>query len=166
MRVLRASTCASFAVLVALAGCAAAPQPTPGPAPPWGEAGRVIGGRMATIELAEACARAFPDLAPVLARAIADWRWRNDALAVEVEDALWRSVRARGADDAAIAAGMRELHGALAAAGAEVGSDFDRGSVARRERYCRTLPDRLMLGDEDLARRYPRELRSWHPAAR
>jgi hypothetical protein len=153
--------------LLSLAACTSpATKLAPAPAVNWGDAGRVIGGRVATVELAGACERRYPALAPSLSRALADWQWRNDALAVEVEDALWRAVRTLGASEASIGAGTRELRFALDAAGVATANDFAAWPSAQRERYCRALPDRLLSGDEDLARRYPRELRAWHPAAR
>jgi hypothetical protein len=161
---------APIALVVALAGVAACAAPSSQsatvPALPWGDAGRVIGGRVATVELVRACTGDAPDLAPSLARAFGDWQWRNDALAVEVEDAMWGALRARGASEAAIAAGRSELRAAMDAAGIEAANDFAAWPPRRRDRYCRALPERLLSGDEDLARRYPGELRAWHPAAR
>lgn len=160
----RSRVVVAFLVCAAAAACTA-PPPAAAPAP-WSEAGRVIGGRVATVELAAACTRSDPVGAPALARALADWQWRNDALAVEVEDAMWRTVRARGASEAAIAAGRQHLRMALAEAANEAASDFAAWPPARRERYCRALPERLLSGDDDLVRRYPDAVRAWHPAAK
>jgi hypothetical protein len=167
VRTRRSETVVLGLALAGLAACTSPPtKPAPAPAVHWGDAGRVLGGRVATVELAGACARLYPALAPSLLRALADWQWRNDALAVEVEDAMWRAVRARGASEAAVSAGVRELRFALDAAGVATANDFAALPSAQREPYCRALPDRLLSGDEDLARRYPVELRAWHPAAR
>jgi hypothetical protein len=154
---------AATAVVVA---CAAGPRSEPSPVPAWDQAGRVIGGRTATVSLGRACARAYPDLATPLGRALADWRWRNDALAVEVEDAMWRSARSRGASEASVAAGRAELARGVDETAAEVATEIDTWTATRRRRYCGGLAERLLSGDEDLARRYPAELRTWHPAVR
>lgn len=144
-------------------------EPAPGPVrttPPYADAGRILGAQAGTVAMSGACARAFPELAPSIEQALAAWRWRNDALAVEVNDAMWRAVQAQGADAGEIAAASRALAGELARIRAEVADGFDRWAPARKRGLCGTWAERLAVGDEDLSRRYPHELKRWHPAMR
>jgi hypothetical protein len=155
-----------LALLVALlVGCASEP-PARGPTPPYSEAGRVVGGHLGTIVLAERCAAAFPDLAPEIDPALRDWRWRNDPIAAAVEQRMWATVVERGAKPGDVAAAKASFARELEVIAVGMEDWFASWPPERQRAYCGRVTARLALGVDDLARRYPAEVRRWHGATR
>jgi hypothetical protein len=146
-------------------GCA--PQsPVRQASPPYGEAGRVIGGHLGTVVLAQRCVSAFPNLAGDIDPALRGWRWRNDSVATAVEQQMWITVAERGATpqdvDAAKASFAREVD----TIGAGLAEWFATWSPEKQRVYCDGVTARLALGEDDLARRFPAEVRHWQGATR
>lgn len=152
-------------LLVVAAGCA--PQsPVREPAPRYAEAGRVIGGHLGTVVLAERCAAAFPDLAGEIDAALRGWRWRNDPIAAAIEQQMWTDVSARGATAQEVAAAKASFSREVDAIGAGMAQWFTAWPPERQRRFCDRVTARLALGEDDLARRFPAEVRRWQGAKR
>jgi hypothetical protein len=155
-----------LALLVALlVGCASEP-PARGPTPPYKEAGRVVGGHLGTVVLAERCAAASPDLAPEVRAALREWRWRNDPIAAAVEQRMWATVVERGANPEDVAAAKASFARELEVIAVDMEDWFESWPPERQRAYCERVTALLALGEDDLARRYPEEVRRWYGATR
>jgi hypothetical protein len=151
--------------LMLAAGCASR-APVPKPAPPYGEAGRVVGGHLGTVVLAEQCIAMFPELAGEIGPALLGWRWRNDSVAATVESRMWAAVAERGATPAELAAAKVSFDRELQSIGAGMAEWFAGWPAGKQRAYCDRVTARLALGDDDLARRFPAEVRRWQGATR
>jgi hypothetical protein len=152
-------------LLIVAAGCV--PQSSVRePAPPYADAGRVIGGHLGTVVLAERCAAAFPDLAGEIDAALRDWRWRNDPIAAAIEQQMWTAVSARGATTQEVDAAKTSFSREIDAIGAGMAQWFAAWPPEKQRRYCDRVTARLSLGEDDLARRFPAEVRRWEGAKR
>ncbi|MCX7893642.1 MAG: hypothetical protein N2544_14915 [Burkholderiales bacterium] len=155
---------AALALAAALAGCAVNAPAPPRPAG-YGDAGRLIGAHLGTRVLAERCAGLDPELARDLDAALAGWRWRNDGLVADVERRMWATVAA-GASPAELEAARSSFARTLEGIAAELADWFRRWPADRQTAFCGRLAGRLALGEDDLERRYPAELRRWQGATR
>lgn len=156
---------AAVLLLVLLLGCAG-PAPVRKAPPPYGEAGRVVGGHLGTVVLAERCAASFPDLAPEIGPALREWRWRNDPIAAAIEQRMWASVAERGATAAQVDDAKAYFARELETIGAGLAEWFATWPADRQRAFCDRIPARLALGEDDLARRFPAEVRRWQGATR
>lgn len=152
-------------LLMVAAGCA--PQsPVREPAPRYADAGRVIGGHLGTVVLAERCAATFPDLAGEIDAALRDWRWRNDPIAAAIEQQMWTAVSARGATAQEVDAARTSFSREIDAIGAGLAQWFAAWPLEKQRRFCDRVSARLAFGEYDLARRFPAEVRRWQGAKR
>jgi len=156
---------ALFLLAAAVAGCASEQQSRL-PTPDYGDAGRIVGGRLGTVALAERCAATFPELANEIDPALRDWRWRNDPVAASVEQRMWVALAERGATAQEVEAGKASFAYELQRIRVDMENWFASWSPPRQRGFCERIGGRLALGEDDLVRRYPGEIRRWQGATR